>query len=134
MTSCDSYIIKIVKSSWKLWLDKWVSWWSHLTGNAIRLKAINTSSNKINVISPSSYNWISFDRSTWNSFICERFFKSFPCFCVCNFLTIWSSTNTCTFTNKSILSYTWGISASICCFNSSPVVIFTLWTLSSMES
>ena len=103
MSSCKPDIIKIVETNTELRADKWVRRRVELSCNAIRLEAVNTSCNKIYIISPSGDNGVSFNGNAGNASVCEGFLESFPSFGVGNFLSL--SSNSCASSNKSICSY-----------------------------
>jgi len=86
VSSSDTNIIKIVESATKLGLYQWIGRRFHFSCYTVRLEAINSSSNEINIISPSSNNRISLNGNTWSFGICKGFFKSLPSIGVCNFI------------------------------------------------
>lgn len=104
--------------------------WSHFSSNTIRLKAINSSSYIIHIITPSSYSWISSNFFTRYTCCGKRFFKSCPSFSVRYFFSICS--NSSTFTYKWIFSFTYWISA-VGSINNRPKIFLTFRTLISAK-
>lgn len=88
MTTSNSDVIKIVESSAELRANQRVGWGIKFTGNAIWLKAENSSSHKINIISPSGDDWVSLDRLAWNSCCGETLLEPLPGLSKSNFLAI----------------------------------------------
>ena len=100
MSASQTNIIQIIKSNTKLWANQWICRRIKLSCYTIRLEAKNTSCNKINIISPSSNNRISFYCLAWYSSSCKRFLEALPSITVCNLFTL--SSNSCSFPNKCI--------------------------------
>jgi hypothetical protein len=61
MSTCDTNIVEVVEPSTELWANKWIGWWVKLSGDAVWLETEDTSSDKVDVISPSSDDWVSLD-------------------------------------------------------------------------
>jgi hypothetical protein len=59
--SGDPDIVQIIKPNTKLRANQWIGRWIKLSRNTVRLEAKNSSCDKFNIISPSSYNWVSFN-------------------------------------------------------------------------
>lgn len=78
MSSGDPDIIQVVKSNAELRADQRVGRWVQLTGDAVRLEAVDTCCNEVDIVSPPGYNWISIDSSARHSSTCEAFFVALP--------------------------------------------------------
>lgn len=78
MSTSQTNVIQIVKSNTELRTDKGVGWWSHLTGYTVRLEAIDSSLDKLNIISPSGYYRVSVDLLARNPLSCKGFLKIVP--------------------------------------------------------
>jgi hypothetical protein len=126
MTSSYTNIVQIIESDTELGANKRISRWFKFSCNTIWLETIDSSSNEFNIVSPSSYNWISFYRCTRNSCSCETLFITFPSFSKCY---LFSFSNT--FSNERIFTITIRITASCFCLRVSPIIVFTYFTLSS---
>lgn len=61
VTTSDTNVIKIVESHAKLRTDQGVGRGIKLTSDAVWLETEDSSSHIVNIVSPSSYNWVSFD-------------------------------------------------------------------------
>jgi hypothetical protein len=101
MSSSNTNIVQIVKSGTELWANQWISWWVKFTCDTIWLEAENSSSNEIDIISPSGYDWVSFNRSAWNSSSGETLFESLPSVGIGDLFTF-----TKTITNESVFTLT----------------------------
>ena len=78
MTTSQTNIIEIIESCTKLWADKRISWWLKFTSDAIWLETEDTSSYEVNIISPSSNNWISLNWMMRNSSCAKACFIILP--------------------------------------------------------
>jgi hypothetical protein len=67
MTSSNTDVVQIIEADAELRADEWVSRRIKLSSNAIWLETENTSSDVINVCSPSSDSRVPLDRSTRNA-------------------------------------------------------------------
>jgi len=63
MSTSQSDIIKIVKSHAELGLNEWIGGGLQLSCHAVRLETEDSGGNKINIVPPSSYNWVPFNRN-----------------------------------------------------------------------
>ena len=106
MSSGNTNIIQIIKSSTELRADQWVGWWVKFTSDAIWLETENTSSNEVNIVSPSSNDWISLDGCAWNSSSGETLLESLPSLSVGDLFTFSE-----TIVDEGVLSFTVGITA-----------------------
>ena len=120
MASRNTNIIKIIETNWELWADKWVCRRVEFTSDTIGLKAINPSSNEVDIISPSGYNWISLNGSARNTSSCEALFKSFPSLSKSNFAFLANS-----FANKRVLSIAIRVTAGFLFIRFFPKIVFT---------
>ena len=57
----EANIVQVVKTGTKLGTYQRVSWWVKLSRHTVRLEAKDARCNKVNVIAPSSDDWISFN-------------------------------------------------------------------------
>jgi len=90
MTACNTDIIQIIESGTELWANQWVSWWIKFSSDAIWLEAENTSSNEVDIISPSGDDWISVDGSARDSCGSEALLETFPSVCERNFFAVFA--------------------------------------------
>ena len=72
MATRDTNRIEIVETKTELWADQRVRWWFEFSTNAIRLEAINTSSDEIDIITPTSNDRVALDGGVWRSGSLER--------------------------------------------------------------
>jgi hypothetical protein len=61
MSTSDSNVIEIVEPGTELWADKWIGWWVELSSDTVRLETEDTSSDKVDIVSPSGDDWVSLD-------------------------------------------------------------------------
>lgn len=99
VTACKTNIVKIIETSTELRTNKWVGWWVQLTSDTVWLEAENARCHKINVIAPSSDDWVSLDRVAWNSSGGKTFFITLPSLSKSHLLSF-----TKTISNKGVLS------------------------------
>lgn len=78
MSSGQTNIVEIVETSAKLGADQGVRWWFKLTSDTVGLEAEDTCGDKVDIITPSCNDGISFDGSAGNTCSCETLFVPFP--------------------------------------------------------
>jgi len=61
MSASDSNVVKIVEPGTELWANEWIGWWVELSGDTVWLETEDTSSDKVDIVSPSGDDWISLD-------------------------------------------------------------------------
>jgi len=76
MTSCQTDVVQIVETSAELGTYKWVSGWFKLARNTVRLETEDACSNEVDIVSPSSNDWVSFDTSTRNASCSQTRFEA----------------------------------------------------------
>ena len=59
MAPSQPNVIQVVETEAKLWADEGISWGVELSSNAVGLKAKDTRSNIVNIISPTRNNRVS---------------------------------------------------------------------------
>jgi hypothetical protein len=67
VTASQTYVIEVVEADTELGADQRVGGRVKLTGDAVGLEAIDTGSDIVDVISPSSDYWVSLDGLAWDS-------------------------------------------------------------------
>ena len=130
MSPSDTNVIKIIESHTELWTNQRVSRRIKLSCNTVWLKAEYTCSSELNIISPSSNDWISINCLTRNPSCCKTLLESLPSFSVSNLFSCFVKC----LSNESVLVVTLGVTACVFGFYTSPIKVLALWALSSMES
>jgi hypothetical protein len=92
------------------------------------LEAKNSSCDKFNIISPSSYNWVSFNWLAWDSGFDHSFFPRLPGVSIGHLGSIFAKS----VTDERILSFTCTVSACVSLLSMAPIVVATTGTLCSM--
>lgn len=129
MSTSDTNVIEIIEAHTELRADKRISRRVKLTSNTVGLEAEDTSSNIVNIISPSGNNWVSLDRLARDTSIGETLLETLPGLSKSDFLALAESVS-----DEAVLSIAIGVTTSITGFRVSPVEVLTLGALSSMES
>lgn len=101
MATGDTNVIKIIEPGAELRANQGVGWWVKLTSDAIWLEAEDTSSCEVNIISPSSDDWISFNSSAWDSSSGQTLLESLPSLSVSH---VWGTLFLEAITNEAVLS------------------------------
>jgi hypothetical protein len=77
MTASQTNVIEVIKADTELGADERVGGRVELTSDAVGLEAIDTSSDIVNVVSPSRDNWVSLNGLAWYSSRGHRAFKTY---------------------------------------------------------
>lgn len=77
MTASQTNVIEVIEADTELGADQRVGGRVKLASDAVRLEAINTGSDKVNIVSPSSDNWVSLDGLAWYSSRGHGAFKTY---------------------------------------------------------
>jgi hypothetical protein len=77
VTASQTNVIEVIKADTELGADQRVGGRVKLTCDAVRLEAIDTGSDIVDVVSPSSDNWVSLDCLAWNSSRSHRALKAY---------------------------------------------------------
>jgi hypothetical protein len=77
MTASQTNVIEVIEADTELGADQRVGGRVKLTSDAVGLEAINTSSDIVNIISPSSDNWVSLNGLAWYSSRGHRALKTY---------------------------------------------------------
>jgi hypothetical protein len=77
MTASQTNVIEVIEADTELGADQRVGGRVKLASDAVGLEAINTSSDIVNIVSPSSDNWISLNGLAWYSSRGHRAFKTY---------------------------------------------------------
>ena len=133
MTAGKTDVVQVIESDGELRADERVCWWVQLSRDAVWLEAVDTSSDVIDVVSPSGDDWVSLDGVARDSCAGERFLESFPGLSICDFLAVSSDTNSGS--DKAVLSFSAGVTTSLnLAVFVLPIVVLGDWALSSNES
>jgi hypothetical protein len=103
MSASQTNVVQIIESDTKDRLNGGIFWGVKFSCDTVGLKAINTSSHILNIISPSGDDWVSGDGFARNSGGGQGSFKSVPGIFVSDFLAL--KTNTTSLTNESVLPF-----------------------------
>jgi len=77
VTASKTNVVQVVEADTELGADKRVGGRVKLAGNAVGLEAIDTGSDIVDIISPSSDNWVSLDGLAWYSGRGHRALKTY---------------------------------------------------------
>ena len=130
MSSSDSNVVEIVEPGTELWANKWIGWWVELSGDTVWLETEDTSSDKVDIVSPSGDDWVSLDGLARDSCGGETFLEAFPSVGEGELLFFLVEP----VSNEGVLAITVAVSASLFLFGVSPIVVFANWALSSVET
>ena len=120
VTTGDTDVIEIVETDAELRANERVSRGVELTSHAVRLEAVNTGLDIIDIISPTSDDGVTLDSSAGNTSRGKRTLESLPGISIRELLA--SSTNTTTSTNEAVLLVTLGVTTSNARLILAPVV------------
>lgn len=113
-----------------MWADQWVGWWVELSSHTVWLEAENSCGDKVDIISPSCDNWISFDGLARNPCSSQTLLEPLPRLGECELLV----TLVKAISDERVFSIAIAISACLLLFGVSPIIILADWALGSVET
>jgi hypothetical protein len=78
VSTCQANIVQVIETGTKLGTDQGVSWWVKLSSHTVGLEAKDARCNKVDVITPSCDDGISFNRGAWYTCGRKTFFVTLP--------------------------------------------------------
>lgn len=124
MSTSETDVIQIIESHAELRADKGICGGIEFTSNAIRLEAVDTGSDVVDIVSPTSNDGVSVDGLAGNSSRGQTLLETLPGFSIGDVSTFTADTST--FADEFVRADALGVTASISFFTMSPVVGTTL--------
>jgi len=124
MSASKTDVIQIVESHAELRADEGICGRVEFTSNAVRLEAVDTSSDVVDVVSPTGNDGISVDGLAGDSGRAQTSLETLPSFSIGDGIALTADTGT--FADELVRTDTLGVTASIGFFTMSPVVGTTL--------